>query len=109
MTSLADSDVIAPMTPEQRAEFEQNGFLVIRGALSEPEVAFYADAIDRVYAAEKAKGRLSPEGAMHLLSAVTNCAYAVGLIDHALTLPLFWSMLGWNVHIYLSLMILQPP
>ncbi len=54
MTSLADTDVVAPMTPAQRAEFERNGFLVIRGALSESEIAFYTDAIDRVYAAERA-------------------------------------------------------
>lgn len=109
MTSLADSDVAAPMTPEQRAEFEQNGFLVIRGALSESEVAFYLDAIDRVYAAQKAAGRLSPEGAMHLLSAVTNCQDAVGLIDHPRTFPLVWSMLGWNVHIYHSHLDVHPP
>jgi ectoine hydroxylase-related dioxygenase (phytanoyl-CoA dioxygenase family) len=109
MTSLADRDVAAPMTPEQRAEFEQNGFLVIRGALSESEVAFYADAIDRVYAAQKAAGRLSPEGAMHLLSAVTNCQDAVGLIDHPRTFPLVWSMLGWNVHIYHSHLDVHPP
>src|SRR5215472_18784962 len=109
MTSFADSDVITPMTPAQRAEFEQNGFLVIRSALSESEVAFYVDAIDRVYAAQKAAGRLSPEGAMHLLSAVTNCPDAVGLIDHPRTLPLVWSMLGWNVHIYHSHLDVHPP
>jgi len=94
MTSLADTDVVAPITPEQRAEFERNGFLVIPGALSESEVGFYADAIDRVYAAEKAAGRLSPDGAMHLLSAVTNCPDAAGLTDHPRTFPLVWSMLA---------------
>jgi hypothetical protein len=109
MTSLADTDVVAPITPEQRAEFERNGFLVIPGALSESEVGFYADAIDRVYAAEKAAGRLSPDGAMHLLSAVTNCPDAAGLIDHPRTFPLVWSMLGWNVHIYHSHLDVHPP
>jgi ectoine hydroxylase len=109
MTSLADSDVAAPMTAQQREEFEENGFLIIRGALSESEVAFYADAIDRVYEAEKAAGRLSPEGAMHLLSAVTHCPDAAGLIDHPRTFPLVWSMIGWNVHIYHSHLDVHPP
>jgi ectoine hydroxylase len=109
MTSLADSDVAAPMTAQQREEFEENGFLIIRGALSDDEVAFYADAIDRVYGAEKAAGRLSPEGAMHLLSAVTHCPEAVGLIDHPRTFPLVWSMIGWNVHIYHSHLDVHPP
>jgi len=109
MTSLADTDVVTPMTAQQREEFEENGFLVIRGALSESEVAFYNEAIDRVYAAEKAADRLSPEGAMHLLSAVTNCPDAAGLIDHTRTFPLVWSMLGWNVHIYHSHLDVHPP
>jgi ectoine hydroxylase len=109
MSSLADSDVAAPMTAQQREEFEENGFLIIRGALSESEVGFYADAIDRVYEAEKAAGRVSPEGAMHLLSAVTHCPDAAGLIDHPRTFPLVWSMLGWNVHIYHSHLDVHPP
>jgi len=109
MTSLADSDVVTPMTPQQRAEFEQNGYLVVPGALSESEVAFYADAIDRVYAAEQAAGRLSADGAMHLLSAVTNCHDAAGLLDHPRTFPLVWSILGWNVHVYHSHLDVHPP
>jgi ectoine hydroxylase-related dioxygenase (phytanoyl-CoA dioxygenase family) len=109
MTSLADTDVMTPMTAQQRDEFEENGFLIIRGALTEGEVAFYNEAIDRVYAAEQAAGRLSPEGAMHLLSAVTNCPDAVGLIDHPRTFPLVWAMLGWNVHIYHSHLDIHPP
>jgi ectoine hydroxylase-related dioxygenase (phytanoyl-CoA dioxygenase family) len=109
MTSLADTDVVTPMTARQRGEFEENGFLILRGALSESEVAFYNEAIDRVYAAEKAAGRLSPEGAMHLLSAVTNCPDAAGLIDHPVTFPYVWSMIGWNVHIYHSHLDIHPP
>jgi ectoine hydroxylase len=112
MISLADADVaapVAPMTAAQREEFERNGYLVIPRALSEPEVAFYARALDRVYAAEKAAGRLSPDGAMHLLSAVANCRDAIGLVDHPRTFPLVWSVLGWNVHIYHSHLDVHPP
>ena len=109
MTNPANTDVVTPMTPDQRAEFERSGFLVIPGALSEPDVAFYSDAIDRVHAAQQAAGRLSPKGAMHLLSAVTNCLDAAGLIDHPRTFPLVWSMLGWNVHIYHSHLDVHPP
>jgi ectoine hydroxylase len=109
MTSVVETDVVVPMTAQQRDEFEQNGFLVIPGALSESEVAFYAEALDRVYAVEQAAGRLSPEGAMHLLSAVTHCPEAVGLIDHPRTFPLVWSILGWNVHIYHSHLDVHPP
>ena len=38
MTSLVENNVATPMTAEQRAEFERDGFLVVRGVLSEAEV-----------------------------------------------------------------------
>jgi ectoine hydroxylase len=96
------------MTPEQRAQFEQDGYLIIRGALSEPEVEYYAAALDRVYAEQQAAGAVKPGGSMHVLSAVANCAEAIGLIDHPVTFPLVWSMLGWNVHIYHSHLDVHP-
>jgi hypothetical protein len=81
MTSLA-GDVLTPMTAQQRAEFEREGFLVVPGVLSESEVEFYAGALDRVYRARRAAGGVAPGGPMHLLSAVANCPEVIGLIDH---------------------------
>jgi ectoine hydroxylase len=109
MTTLAGTEVVAPMTARQRDEFGENGFLVIRGALSEPEAEFYAGALDRTYQAEKAAGRLLPGGAMHRLSAIANCRDAIVLIDHPRTFPLVWSVLGWNVHLYHSHLDVHPP
>jgi len=109
MTTLAGTDAVAPMTPQQRDDFEANGFLMIRGALSEAEVEFYEGALDRVYQAEKAAGRLLPGGAMHRLSAIANCPDAIGLIDHPRTFSLVWSVLGWNVHMYHSHLDVHPP
>jgi len=109
MPTLTGTELVAPMTALQRDEFEENGFLVIRGALSEPEVEFCTDALDRTYQAEKTAGRLLPGGAMHRLSAIANCRDAVGLIDHPRTFPLVWSVLGWNVHLYHSHLDVHPP
>ena len=97
------------MTHEQRQLFDRDGFLVIRGALSSAEVARYGAALDRVYAAEQAAGRVPEGSAMHLLSAVARCPDAIGLIDHPVTFPLVWSVLGWNVHIYHSHLDVHPP
>ncbi|HEV2344772.1 MAG TPA: phytanoyl-CoA dioxygenase family protein [Actinocrinis sp.] len=98
----------AAMSREQRDQFERDGYLVIRGALSEDEVASYTDALDRVYAVEEAAGRLAVDGSMHKLGAVANCPEAVGLIDHPNTFPLVWSILGWNIHIYHSHLDVHP-
>jgi ectoine hydroxylase-related dioxygenase (phytanoyl-CoA dioxygenase family) len=97
------------MTAEQRAAFERDGYLIIRGALSPDEVAGARDAIDRVHAAEAKAGRLGPDGSMHLLSAVANCPEIAGLIDHPATFPCVWSTLGWNIHVYHSHLDVHPP
>ena len=51
-----------PMTAEQRAAFEREGYLIIRGALCPDEVAGARDAIDRVYAAMAKTGSLARTG-----------------------------------------------
>jgi ectoine hydroxylase len=96
------------MTLALREQFERDGFLLIAGALSAAEVAHYGGALDRVYAAEQAAGKFNG-GAMHLLSAVAHCREAIGLIDHPVTFPLVWSILGWNVHVYHSHLDVHPP
>lgn len=108
MTVENEAADVAAMSKEQREQFDQDGYLVVRGALSEGEVAFYSQALDRVYATERDAGRLAADGSMHMLSAVANCPDAVGLIDHPNTFPLVWSILGWNVHIYHSHLDVHP-
>lgn len=96
------------MTPEQRAQFDKDGYLIVRGALTPAEVEYYAAALDRVYDEQVSAGAVRPGGSMHLLSAVARCKEAVGLIDHPVTFPLVWSVLGWNVHIYHSHLDVHP-
>jgi len=84
----------AAMTAEQRAAFERDGYLTIRGALDPDEVAAARDAVDRVYAARAKAGSLGPDGSMHLLSAVANCPEVASLIDHPATFGCVWSVLG---------------
>ena len=91
-------------------EFDRNGFLIIRRALTPDEVGRYREALDRVYLAAGEDGRIArPAGALHQLSAVAHCPAAAGLLDHAATFPLVWSILGWNIHVYHSHLDVHPP
>jgi ectoine hydroxylase-related dioxygenase (phytanoyl-CoA dioxygenase family) len=107
MSSTAESTASPDLTAA-RAELDKNGFLIIGGALTPDEVAHYRDALDRVYQAQEADGRVKPGGSMHQLSAVANCPEAVGLLDHPVTFPYIWSVLGWNVHVYHSHLDVHP-
>jgi ectoine hydroxylase len=99
----------AAMTAEQRAAFERDGYLIIRGALCPDEVTGARDTVDRVYAAMAKAGSLGQDGSMHLLSAVANCPEVAGLIDHPATFGYVWSTLGWNIHVYHSHLDVHPP
>ena len=98
-----------PITAEQRARFDRDGYLLIRGALRPDEVAAARDALDRVYADAARAGSLGRDGSMHLLGAVAKCPQLVGLTDHPATLGYVWSVLGWNIHIYHSHLDVHPP
>ncbi len=103
MATLPATDAWSPMTGEQRQQFERDGYLIVGNVLTEEEVEFYTAAIDRLY--EKSGGTGT---AMHMLSAVTSCPELAGLIDHPRTLPLVWSILGWNCHVYHSHIDVHP-
>jgi hypothetical protein len=65
-----DTGQAGPMTAEQRAAFDRDGYLIIPGALSPDETAAAREAVDRVYAARAGAGALAPDGSLHLLGAV---------------------------------------
>ena len=118
MTSVTDRGVgprarstlaAEPVTAEQLARFDRDGYMIIRGALAPDEVAAARDALDQVYADAAQAGSLGPDGSMHLLSAVANCPEISGLTDHPATFPYVWSVLGWNIHIYHSHLDVHPP
>src|SRR5579872_2085655 len=102
------TDAVVLPTAGERAQFEKDGFLVIRGALQSDEVEYYRDALDRVYKAAEADGRIQPGASLHQLSAVANCPESVGLLDHPVAFPYVWSILGWNIHIYHSHVDVHP-
>jgi ectoine hydroxylase len=108
-TAAENTTSAVPMTAEQRASFDRDGYLIIRGALGPDEAAAAREAIDRVYASIARAGSLGPDGSMHLLSAVANCPEVAGLIDHSATFPCVWSVLGWNIHVYHSHLDVHPP
>jgi hypothetical protein len=56
------ADPSVPMTAEDRAAFERDGYLIIRDALCPDEVAAARDAVGRVYAAMAKAHPANPPG-----------------------------------------------
>jgi ectoine hydroxylase len=106
--TIESIDRTSPISDEEREQFDRDGFLIIRGALTPGEVRHYADALDQVYAAAVAGGRVAEGASMHQLNAVANCPEAAALIDHPATFRYVWSLLGWNIHVYHSHLDVHP-
>jgi ectoine hydroxylase-related dioxygenase (phytanoyl-CoA dioxygenase family) len=87
------------MTADQWRQFEQDGYVIIRDALSTREVEQYTTALDDTYDRDLEAGHVTADGSLQRLSAVANCPPLAGLVDHPAVFPLVWSVLGWNVHV----------
>jgi ectoine hydroxylase len=101
--------VWTPLTDRERADFERDGFVIIRGALTGTEINTGRAAITQAYGVARSAGRLSPTHAMHELSAVSRAPQTAFLLDHPATLRFVWSLLGWNVHVHHSHLDIHPP
>jgi len=102
MTTQVMAPAWTPMTAEERARFDRDGFLVIRSVLNQDEVARARTAILQY------RERAGVEGALHQLSAVTACPELAFLLDHPAAFRYIWSLLGWNIHVYHSHIDVHP-
>lgn len=75
-STVGSIDHTSTISASEREQFDRDGFIVIRGALTPDEVNHYAGALDRVYARAVAAGQVTDGASMHQLSAVANCSAA---------------------------------
>jgi ectoine hydroxylase-related dioxygenase (phytanoyl-CoA dioxygenase family) len=103
------ADGFEAITPEQRDEFQREGILLIRGALSEEHRARLEAAVDRVYADERAAGRLKPDGTLHMLGFLDRDEEFGELLTHPRTFPYVWGLAGWNIYSHHNHLDVTPP
>ena len=97
------------ITPEQREEFQREGILLIRGALTEEHRAGLEAAVDRVYAQEREAGRLKSDGTLHLLGFLDRDEAFGELLTHPSTFPYVWGLAGWNIYSHHNHLDVTPP
>jgi ectoine hydroxylase len=97
------------LTDQQRQEFEQNGFLVIPNALPQPALTRLTAAVDRLFADGVREHGLNKAGAFELRNAVVHDDALLDLVDCPTTVPMAVQLLGWDIQLDTSHIIVRPP
>ncbi len=99
---------MAELSANQRAFFEDNGYLVIKGALPASVVREIDAAVDEIHAQERAEGRLRDDGKLDLRNCIVRHEAFFRLLDWPATAPLAWGLLNWNIQLNTSHLIVLP-
>ncbi len=94
---------------EERLKFERDGFFVVEDALPPEMVEELNALVDRVYDHCVAEEGLASGTRMNLLDFVGKDKRFLELIDWPRTFPKVWDILGWNIQLYHSHLIVTPP
>jgi len=96
-------------TQQQLDKFNNDGYLVIEDALPPEMVQRLKQTVDRIEDEERERQNLSPEQLLNKFRAVIEDEFFLELLDWPRTFPLVWDILGWNIQLYISHLIIYPP
>lgn len=96
-------------TDEQLKAFNDTGYLVVEDAISTEMVDALEEVADRIDAEERTKTRLEPHKLLSKFRTVAEDDLLLELLDNKKVFPLLWDILGWNIQLYISHLIMYPP
>ena len=97
------------LTQEERTQFEQQGFLVVPGALPSARVDRLTAAVDQLHAQALKAGEAEPNKRWGSTNILGQDESFLGLVDWPTTLPKVWGILGWNIYSYHTHVRITPP
>ena len=97
------------LTETEKQQFEDNGFFVVENAIPQEMVDRLIAAVDRVGAEYLEKDELPSDARFNLLDFVGRDDSFIELLDWHTTFPKVWGILGWNIKLYHSHLIVLPP
>ena len=106
------------LTDDERNQFEENGYFLVKNALPTELVESLIDATDRIYenyglysgvVYQQGKIQGSENGRLNILDAISRDERFLELLDWPQTFPKVVDILGWNIQLYHSHLIITPP
>ena len=97
------------MTPQQRAEFDEQGFIILDDFLTPVELERLLSAADEVADGTRQREGLGPDDPVAVRNALSHHEAFLDLIDHPRMLPLVVDAIGWNIQIRTTHLDCRPP
>lgn len=107
--SLTETHLRHALTPRELAAFQRDGYLVVPGALDEAARFRLLEATDRLDERERRRLELGPGDMMSRFSVIRFDPAFLELVAWAPTFPKVWDILGWNIQLYISHLVVYPP
>ena len=98
-----------PLTQDQRQAFEQDGFLVVADALSPDRVERLLKVVERLYQEGLAEEGLNERDYWQRRNCLVRDDLFLELLDCPATVPLVAQLLGPNIQLITSHLIVRPP
>ena len=95
-------------TQEQLDTFNDDGYLVVEDALPPQMVEQLTEVVDRIETEERKRQNLSSNQLLVKFRTVIEDDIFLELLDWPQTFPLVWDILGWNIQLYISHLIVYP-
>ncbi len=97
------------LTESERLAFERDGYLILEDVLEPDHVLKLIEATDRVDKIERQNQGLGPQDRLSVKDFVGMDVDFVELVDLYKTFPKVWGILGWNIQMYHSHLVVTPP
>lgn len=97
------------LSPEQRAAFDRDGFLLVRKALTAEQTERLKAAADRLYQEGVQVKGLSARNHWDRRNCIVADPAFLEMLDNPRILPLVVGILGWDIHLITSHLIVRPP
>jgi ectoine hydroxylase-related dioxygenase (phytanoyl-CoA dioxygenase family) len=107
--AVARSTAAIAMTPEQRRDFDEKGFILIEDFFEPAELDRLLGAIDEVAARVREEKGIGPDDPFSVRNALSKHEAFLDLIDHPRMLPLVVDAIGWNIQIRTTHLDYRPP
>lgn len=109
MSATLSQPNIARLTAAQKSFFEENGYLIVKGALNPEQIGYWTRVVDEMDAAHRAARSLQNDVFVEIRNAVAKEPRLLELLDYPAAFPLVAELMGPAIQLNTSHVMVRPP